>query len=180
MKRIGRALVAVAMMVGALGAVGCKKSNDPATQQDSAPVAQPTAEAPKVDAPAAAQGEATTVIKASATARLPAPPVLRVENPGRAPSTRHIWRRGYWRWDAPTTVYVWAPGYWEDPSMYAPYGPPAVRYEDPGYAPAAEYFFVPGYWRWSGREYVWSHGHWSLRRDAGYYYSPRWERVNGR
>jgi hypothetical protein len=180
MKRIGRALVAVAMMAGVLGAAGCKKSDDQRAPQESAPVAQPTAEAPKAEAPAAAKEEATTVIKATATTQLPAPPALRVENSGPAPSTRHVWRRGYWRWNAPTTVYVWESGYWEDPMAYAPYAPPALRVEDPGYAPADGYFFVPGYWRWSGREYAWTYGHWSLRRDSGLYYRPRWERVNGR
>src|SRR5262249_52953410 len=154
MKRFGKALVAVAMMVGALSAMGCKKPSDQPTQ-DSAPVTQPTAEATKSDAPAETQGEVKTVIKASASVH--APPALSVEEQGVAPSAHHVWQRGYWRWDAPRTVYVWAPGYWEDTYVYAPYAPPAVRYEDPGYAPGVDYFFVPGYWRWSGREYVWAY-----------------------
>lgn len=30
------------------------------------------------------------------------------------------------------------------------------------------------------REYVWTYGHWTARRDVGFYYRPRYENVNGR
>ena len=165
-------LVAVAMMVGSLSAMGCKKGatpEDTSKEQAAAPVAvQPEAEAPAV------KEDVTTVL----AVRAPAPPALRVEVQGPAPSPRHRWTRGFWRYDR--TQYVWVPGYWQDETAYAPYGPPAVRYENPGYAPSAEYFYVPGYWRWSGREYTWYGGRWESRRSGYEYSRARWEQVNGR
>jgi hypothetical protein len=38
---------------------------------------------------------------------------------------------------------------------------------------------VPGYWHWGGHEYTRYSGHWSLRRDAAYYYRPRWVVTGG-
>ena len=176
MKRMSNVLVAVAMMMGSIGAMGCKQSSEAATQPEIAPVVQQP-EAVK-SAPPAAQKEAVTVV-ATTPARLPAPPALRFESAGRAPSAHHRWMRGYWRYDGPRAGYVWSPGFWENENVAVPYGPPALRFEDPGYAPNADYYYAPGYWRWSGREYVWVSGHWTTRRDAGFYYRPRWENVKG-
>jgi hypothetical protein len=184
MKRIGKALLAMAMMVGAFGATGCKKSDDQRAAQDSAPVAQPAeaqpaSEATKSAAPVA-QEESRTVFASTATVKAPAPPALRFETQGTRPSAHHVWQRGYWRWDTPRTVYMWVPGYWEDTYAYAPSAPPAPRYEDCGDAPSVDYVFVSGFWRWSGREYTWMYGHWSPRREVAYYYRPRWEYTHGR
>lgn len=181
MKRMSNVLVAAAMILGTFGMMGCNKPMDITSQPETtpAPVVQSDAPAaaPQQSAPAA-QPEAVSIV-ASTSARLPAPPALRVENPGPAPSAHHRWMRGYWRYDAPRTVYVWAPGFWIDETVAAPYAPPALRVEDPGCAPSAEYQYMSGYWRWSGREYVWVSGHWSMRGDARSYYQPRWENVNG-
>jgi hypothetical protein len=174
---MGNLLVAVAMMLGAFGAVGCNQSNGQAAQPETAPVVQQPEAAP---ATPAAKSDAVSVVAATTTTRLPAPPALRFEEPGRAPSSHHRWMHGYWRYDAPRTTYVWAPGFWEDANVAVPYGPPALRFEDQGRAPSADYFYAPGYWRWSGREYVWVSGHWSARRDAGFYRQAQWENVNGR
>lgn len=184
MKRIGKALLAMAMMVGAISATGCKKSDDQRAPVDSAPVAQPVeaqpaAEATKSAAPAA-QEESRTVVASTVSVKAPAPPALRIETQGVRPSAHHVWQRGYWRWETPRTVYVWVPGYWEDTYVYAPSAPPPLRYEDRGYAPGVDYEYVSGYWRWSGREYVWMYGHWSPRREVVYYYRPRWEYAHGR
>lgn len=168
MKRVSTVLAAVAMMVGALGALGCK-------QQASAEAEAPVEQAAEAAADTGITEEATRV---TASLQIPAPPALRLESPGRPPSARHVWQRGFWRWDRST--YVWVPGHWELRGANAPYGPPAARREAPGDAPSAAYFYVPGFWRWSGVEYVWVYGHWSLRRDAGSYYRPRWENRNGR
>mgnify|MGYP001550325369 CR=1 FL=1 len=176
MKLNGKALVAVVAMFGSMAAVGCKKSGDAASEAAPAPVTL-QADTANADAPAASD-ERTTVTVAAGTRA--APPALRVERPGRAPSAHHVWQRGYWRYDSPRTAYVWVPGYWENTVAVAPYAPPVAVYEDRGYAPGADYFYAPGYYRWSGRQYVWVYGHWSLRRDAGSYYHGRWERVNGR
>jgi len=181
MKRMGNVLVAVAMMVGALGATGCTKAGDQAAQQDGAPVAEPAAQndAPAADDAPAPADDTTAVMQASIT-RLPAPPAVRVEVPGVAPSAHHVWQRGYWRWDSAAVSYAWVPGYWEDTTVYAPYAPPAPQYEYVGYAPVDGYVFVPGYWRWGGSEYVWMYGHWCGRADAGSYYHWGWEHANGR
>jgi hypothetical protein len=170
----GKILVAVAMVLGAVATTGCKSGEQAAQPESTTPVV----EQPAQSIAPAVKDEAVSVV-ASSTVRLAAPPALRVEVQGRAPSTHHTWQRGYWRYDGPSTRYVWAPGYWEDTAVFAPFGPPAVRYEDPGYAPGDDYLFVPGSWRWSGREYVWTYGHWTARRDVGFYYRPRWENVNG-
>jgi hypothetical protein len=174
----GKSLVAVAMVLGAMATMGCKKPATLAAEPETAPVAQPTETTATADAPATT--DERTSVSVSAGANRPAPPALRAENPGRAPSARHAWQRGYWRYDLPSTSYVWAPGYWEETAVYAPSAPPAVIYEDVGYAPGVEYAYVPGYWHWGGREYVWSYGHWSHRNDLGYYYQPRWTYANGR
>lgn len=116
---------------------------------------------------------------AAAAVYVPAPPPLRMELVGPAPSTHHLWIHGYWRWDSPRATYVWAPGYWQDETLVVPYAPPRRVYEDPGYAPGADYFFIPGYWRWRGGRYAWAPGHWSLRRDAYLYYRHGWDRAHG-
>jgi WXXGXW repeat (2 copies) len=96
MKLNGKVMVAVVMMVGALGATGC---NAVAQQNDGAP---------------AEQGDATV---AAATNWFgvqfapPAPPPLRVEYPGNPPSNRHFWVNGHWAWNG--TEYVWVGGHWD-------------------------------------------------------------------
>jgi hypothetical protein len=174
-------LAAVVMMVGSLGAMGCKHRDDPSS---TAPAQAAPAQA---DAPPANDG--TTQVETSPGVEQdangvryasPAPPALRVEVAGVAPSAHHTWRRGYWRWDAPRTVYVWTPGYWEDTTAYAAYAPPALRYENPGVAPSADYYYVPGFWRWGGSEYAWMGGHWAGRRDGCTWYRPSYAFENGR
>ena len=171
-------LAAVVMMVGSFGALGCKHADAQIAARDDAPAA---------DAPAA-NDDTTQVVTAPGVEQdangvryaVPAPPALRVEVPGAAPSPHHTWQRGYWRWDTARTLYVWAPGYWEDTTAYALYAPPALRYENPGLAPSADYYYVPGFWRWGGREYVWAGGHWAGRRDGCTWYRPSYAFENGR
>ena len=178
MKRMGNVLVAAAMVLGAFGAVGCNRPAGEVSMPESTPVVAP-APAPVAAAPAKEESK-VVLAPAPAAARIPAPPVLRVENPGMAPSANHRWMRGFWRWEAPRTQYVWVPGFWQNVRETAPFAPPAPRFEDPGCSPGTEYSFAPGYWSWSGREYVWIGGHWTARRDAGFYHTPRYENVNGR
>ena len=40
-----------------------------------------------------------------------APPRVKVEHRGVAPSREHVWVNGYQRWDG--RAYVWEPGRWE-------------------------------------------------------------------
>jgi WXXGXW repeat (2 copies) len=173
-------LVAVAMMVGSFSAMGCKQGS---VAQDSAPAAD--------NAPAEVASATTDVASQAVTSpgvaqdengvryARPAPPALRLETPGRAPSAHHVWQRGFWRFDTVRTVYLWEPGYWVDQTAVATYAPLAVRYEDPGFAPGAEFVFVPGFWRWDSHDYRWVGGHWAGRRDAGYFVRPHFVAVNG-
>ncbi|HLK68070.1 MAG TPA: hypothetical protein VKU19_31775 [Bryobacteraceae bacterium] len=45
-----------------------------------------------------------------------APPHVRVEKRGRAPSPNHVWVSGYHRWDG--NAYAWSPGRWEEPPRH--------------------------------------------------------------
>src|SRR5690348_16934805 len=129
MKLDGKALALVAVMFGAMSATGCKKSEAP-TQPEVTPVvltpddpatgsAAPAAsDAPVANSEAPAASSAAPVANGAApaisdkltmvaSARTEAPPALREESPGRAPSAHHVWQRGYWRYDTSRTAYVW-------------------------------------------------------------------------
>src|ERR1700755_1412490 len=46
-------------------------------------------------------------------------------------------------------------------------------------APRGGYVYAPGYWRWSGREHVWTEGHY-MRERRGYHWAPdHWEQRGG-
>jgi hypothetical protein len=68
-----------------------------------------------------------------------APPPVIVEHPPAPPGPRHVWIRGYHRWDG--ARYVWVPGYWAVPPR-----PRAV--------------WVDGHWAQRPRGWVWVAGHW--------------------
>ena len=176
---LNRSVLAMAMVVGALGGTGCKhKSSAPedssTTAADTPPPPDPTP-APTATDTVAPTGTDTAV---SMTTPLPPPPADRVEAEGTPPSPKHIWVHGFWHWGG--REYAWQPGYWEDPNFAAPSAPPPVRVEVAGVAPGAGYFFAPGYWRWGGTQYLWAPGHWSLRREGYAYAHPYWELVGGR
>ncbi len=84
---LNRSVLAV-MMVGSLAVLGCKRRAT-ATSEDNAGDPQP--------ADTAAAGSDEDV---SATARIPEPPADRAEEQGAAPSERHVWVNGHWRWTA--------------------------------------------------------------------------------
>ena len=176
MKLNGKMLVAVAMLLGSLGSVGCaavgnKDVSQPANQEEAA--AAPVA----ADAAPVAQ---QNVVVSKSTVPLPMPPAVRVENPGPAPRANDVWTKGFWRYDMGATQYVWVPGYWQDNSVTVSFAPPAPRYEDPGCAPSADFVFVPGFYRFDGRQYIWVNGHWDARQGRDGYVAARWESVNGR
>jgi hypothetical protein len=160
----------LALAVQLAGAAGCKKSND-SSNNEAAPADPQTAE---VD-----PSNATDVGPTVATDPLPAPPELKFEDPGPAPSEHHVWIEGYWWWDHPKRVYVWSPGFWQDRLAVATVAPPALIYEYPGRAPSALYVYIPGYWMWRGTEYVWYHGYWGFHRDGWAYVHPYWEVTGG-
>ena len=111
MKTNGKAMVAVAMMLGVLGAVGCSRQD----ALDAGPVApEETAATAPVDSTAsgnaASQGVERDEFGFHFYAPL-APPAARFEVRGRAPSDRHFWAPGYWRWNG--REHVWFGGRWE-------------------------------------------------------------------
>ena len=114
-------MVTVAMMLGALGAVGCNNAKDDGAQQESAPVAQPVANQGQAQAPAT-NDEAKTIPASTSPGTeqnslrfrvdVPfAPPAVRFENPGRPPSARHFWVNGYHRYEHGR--YTWVGGHWD-------------------------------------------------------------------
>ena len=180
MKLNQKMLVAAAMILGAMSTLGCNRADNSAPAE-ATPAVAATVEAP-AEAPATSDENATIAAKASVAVKTqpPAPPAPRVENPGRAPSARHQWENGYWRYESPRTQYVWVPGHWEARDGYAPKAPPPPRVEDRGRAPGANFIFIEGHWSWNGRDFDWKVGRWEARRTGHDYVQPRWERVNGR
>lgn len=69
-----------------------------------------------------------------------APPRAIVEHRGAAPSARHVWIRGYHRWDG--RAYVWVPGHWEvPPREHVVWVSPRWEHRHGGYV------FIAGHWR---------------------------------
>lgn len=67
------------------------------------------------------------------------PPVARVEVRTAAPSHRHVWVGGYWRWNGNT--HAWVAGGWQLP-------------------PPHRAVWVDGHWKKSGGGWAWVGGHW--------------------
>ena len=192
-------LAAVVMVVGSFAAMGCNKSAMPGAPGEAATTPAQATPAPEQPAATPAPAPEPEPVKAATIApstpatspgiltgangiRLarPAPPPLRIEVPGMAPSTHHVFRRGFWQYDNTRVVYSWVPGYWEDQAVAAPMAPPPLRFENPGVAPSADYSFVRGFWRFDGREYRWTPGHWEARRDADNCERPSYVKIGGR
>jgi hypothetical protein len=123
MKLNGSVLVAVAMMLGAFGAVGCNNAKDDGAQQESAPAAQPSPVVSQGQAQAPTTNDEAKTIPASTSpgteqdalrfrVDVPfAPPAVRFESPGRPPSARHFWVNGHHRYV--NGRYVWVGGHWD-------------------------------------------------------------------
>jgi hypothetical protein len=77
-----------------------------------------------------------------------APPALREETRGAAPSTGDVWIAGDWKYDG--AKYVWVPGSWQRPA-------------------ASDLTWVPGAWlkTSSGHEYI--PGHWDYSAETRTY-----------
>lgn len=67
------------------------------------------------------------------------PPAVRVEVRGRAPSPRHLWVGGYWRWSG--SAHVWVAGGWQLPPRHGAN-------------------WVDGHWKATRGGWVWVAGHW--------------------
>lgn len=68
-----------------------------------------------------------------------APPPLRVEVRGVAPSPGHVWHEGYWRWNG--RAHVWVAGAWVMP-------------------PHPGHVWVSGHWKSTPSGWTWVEGHW--------------------
>jgi hypothetical protein len=143
MKLNGSMLVVVAMMVGSMGAVGCKsadKSADPGSGTESAAAVTPE------ETPDTAQTDNVTAGGVEKDERIVhyyaphGPPALRTEVRGVGPAG-HFWNPGYYGWNG--RDHVWHGGGW-----YA---------ERPGYA-----YYGPR-WAPAGNRWEYFRGHWGRR-----------------
>ena len=138
MKLNGSMLVAVALMVGSLGALGCNKVGDSAVAPE-----ETAADAPEVDADGNAVPGSPGFEQNSLRLRMRyyapyAPPRARFETRGRSPSARHFWAPGYHRWNG--RQHVWVRGRWEPSRSGYVYVSP--RWENR----SSRWMYVPGRW----------------------------------
>jgi hypothetical protein len=145
MKLNGSVLVAVAMMVGSFGMMGCQQnatSSDPIAPEESvqnAPVEDDTAAATSTE------NDTTNALRFGVcnTVRVHyyaphAPPAARYEVRGVAPSARHFWAPGYYRWTG--RQFVWYGGRWEVRRA-------GYEYINPHWGIAhGRYEYIPGHW----------------------------------
>jgi hypothetical protein len=161
MKAISKAVAVAVMVLGATAATGCNRASD--KDEAVAPVESP-ATAPVVEESAKEAATDDTATKTSSekpgfekndfrvAARFGAPsyrgphyyaphapPMARVEYRGVAPSARHFWAPGYWRWSG--REYAWIGGHWE-------YNRPGYVYVSPTWHRhhTARYQYIPGHW----------------------------------
>ncbi|MFT3769484.1 MAG: YXWGXW repeat-containing protein [Minicystis sp.] len=112
MKLNGKILVTVAMMVGSMAAAtGC---NAPAGADSNAVAPEETAASAPVEESNTTAGFEQNSVRYHWGVRYyapHAPPAARHETYGRAPSARHFWAPGYYRWNG--RQHVWVAGRWE-------------------------------------------------------------------
>jgi hypothetical protein len=132
MKLNGKVLVAVAMVVGAMATTGCKSG-----EQASEAVA-PEENVATAPVDTAAPGVEQDSLRLSFYAPI-APPAIRVEERGRAPSERHFWVPGYHRWNG--REHVWYNGRWEQRRE-------GYEYVGPRWQPHRTHHwqYMPGHW----------------------------------
>lgn len=141
MKRNGKILVAAAMMLGSVAAMtGC---NAPVDAGSNAVAPEETAAtAPVDDEDKAAPGVEQNAMRFGYYGRhyyAPhAPPAARREYYGRAPSARHFWAPGYYRWNG--REHVWVGGRWE--LRRTGYDYMAPRWE----RRYGRWEYIPGHW----------------------------------
>jgi hypothetical protein len=108
MKINGKMMVAVVMVVGSLAATGCST----AMAQDTGAVApeETAATAPVENSADTTNSVEKDFLRVRFFAPV-APPAARFEVRGVAPSARHFWAPGYYRWTG--REHVWVAGRWE-------------------------------------------------------------------
>jgi hypothetical protein len=138
MKLDGKILVATAMMIGSMAAItGC---NVPGADSSAVAPEETAATAP-VEEEAKAGEQSFLRFSFNTGRRYYAPygpPAARREYYGRAPSDRHFWAPGYYRWNG--RQHVWVSGRWE--ARRAGYAYNAPRWE----RSSGRWVYVPGHW----------------------------------
>ena len=123
--KLSNVLVAAAMMVGSVGAIGCSESTVSAAVDEVADAAQPSEAASYLGVRERfAIGERYHSVRPTYTRSAYslrygytpvfvgfAPPAARVEVIGHAPSAHHFWVNGYHRWTG--NGYTWVAGHWD-------------------------------------------------------------------
>jgi hypothetical protein len=138
MKLNGKLVVAVAMMVGSLGAVGCKsQSNEPVAPEEDV-ASSPTDESAVTNDLSVTVGFENDSVRTRYYAPY-APPAARYEVQTRSPGAGYTWYGGYHRWNG--RAYVWYPGNWyANRAGYRYYAPTWRTYR-------SRYEYIPGHWR---------------------------------
>jgi hypothetical protein len=124
MKLNGTVLVAVAMMVGALG-MGCKSKEtvtDSGDETAAAPEANPDTAPVATGAANAAPGTEQDSVGFHAWSSH-APPAARFEERGRAPGAGYLWAPGYYGWNG--RAHTWNGGRWYAPRAGYEYAGPS-------------------------------------------------------
>ena len=136
MKLNGKTLVAAAMMIGAMAATtGCNPMADADT---SAVAPEETAASAPVESESDTQSSFRYRNHGPRYYAPHAPPAARRETYGRAPSGRHFWAPGYYRWTG--RQHTWIAGRWEvrrDNHQYV-----APRWE----RSYGRWEYIPGHW----------------------------------
>ena len=141
MKLYGSAMVAVAMMLGALATTGCSKlsaATDGAIAPEENPATAAVVDNIRVGVNVGVEQDWRPVHYYAPYG----PPAARYERPGYAPSARHFWAPGYYRWTG--RDYSWYGGRWYERRPGYEYSPGhwENRY--------GRWEYIPGYW---GRRY---------------------------
>jgi hypothetical protein len=130
----GKVLAVVAMMFGLGAATGC---NMPGDASDAIAPEVSAEDAPVYDEDPSTPGFEQNSIRVRFWART-APPARRVEHRGVAPSDRHFWVGGSWRWNG--RQHVWTRGRWIQRRNHYNYVSP--RWERRW----GRYEYHPGHW----------------------------------
>ena len=144
MKLNGKTLAMVMVMaVGAIGATGCSNpaGDDAVAPEESAataPVEESSSATPGFEQNARRFGGYGNYYGRRYYYAPHAPPAARYEYQGRAPSHRHFWTNGYYRWDG--RQHVWHGGRWEQRrDNYTYVSPVWSRHQ-------SRWAYVPGHW----------------------------------
>ena len=149
MKLNGSVLVAVAMMFGSIGAIGCKSGEN--AQPENVATESPAAEPAKTETASEGATKTDESVNVQAKASIGvgnerpthryvpmAPPAPRYERIGRAPSTRHFWVNGHYKWA--NGRYIWIGGHWDTRRGNRVFVQPHYDRVD------GKWRYVPGHW----------------------------------